>query len=139
VCHSASGARADEFLNPARTRVPVVSVFLEGIAECRQRSADPLPRKQMVGSFEAKKAGRLAQASLVYMRPGAGNGTRTHDPLLGKQMHNQRGARPSNAWSGGRDSNPRHPAELGTDGHSHLPEVLAADEHSRVGASAYLL
>jgi len=36
-------------------------------------------------SFEAKKAGRTAQPSLMYMCPGAGNGTRTRDPLLGKQ------------------------------------------------------
>ena len=42
------------------------------------------------------------------------------------------------SWSGKRYSNPRHPAELGADGHSHLAEFLAAHEHPRVGASAYL-
>ncbi len=34
--------------------------------------------------FEAKKAGRNAQPSSMYMCSGAGNGTRTRDPLLGK-------------------------------------------------------
>ena len=34
--------------------------------------------------FETKEAGRNAQPSLMYMCSGAGNGTRTRDPLLGK-------------------------------------------------------
>ena len=61
-------------------------------AECRQRSASPLPRKQMVAGLAAKEAGRNAQPSLMYMCSGAGNGTRTRDPLLGNQMHTQRAA-----------------------------------------------
>ena len=36
--------------------------------------------------LETKEAGRFAQPSLVYVCVGAGNGTRTRDPLLGKQM-----------------------------------------------------
>ena len=42
--HSASGARADEFLNPARTRVPVVSVFLEESAALRALSGELVHR-----------------------------------------------------------------------------------------------
>jgi len=46
-------------------------------AECRQRSANPLPRKQMVTDLWREKAGRIARPSIVYMFVGAGNGTRT--------------------------------------------------------------
>jgi len=46
----------------------------------------PSAQKADGRSFEAKKAGRFAQPSLMYMCPGAGNGTRTRDPLLGKIM-----------------------------------------------------
>ena len=42
--------------------------------------------------LETKEAGRNAQPSLMYMCSGAGNGTRTRDPLLGNQMYNQRAA-----------------------------------------------
>jgi hypothetical protein len=101
-----------------------------------QRSTSPLPGKQLGLGLKRKGLREMPSPPQRKMCPGAGNGAGTRD--LGEDDP-ERGARPSNAWSGGRDSNPRHPAELGADGHSHLPEVLAADEHSRVGASAYLL
>jgi len=59
-------------------------------AECRQRSANPLPGKQMVVALATRKAGRNAQPSfsvcVVYVCIGAGDGIRTRDVLLGRIM-----------------------------------------------------
>jgi hypothetical protein len=38
----------------------------------------------MVGGSASRRAGQNAQPSLMYVCSGAGNGTRTRDPLLGK-------------------------------------------------------
>ena len=54
-------------------------------AECRQKSANPLLRNQMVVDLKRKRLGEMRRPSLMYMCSGAGNGTRTRDPLLGKQ------------------------------------------------------
>ncbi len=57
----------------------------------RMPAEERKPSAQKAGGrwFETKEAGRNAQPSLMYMYSGAGNGTRTRDPLLGNQMHPQ--------------------------------------------------
>jgi len=54
------------------------------VKSSQHAEANPLPRKQMVGGYAIEGAGQNARPSLVYMCSGAGNGTRTRDPLLGK-------------------------------------------------------
>ena len=51
-------------------------------AEERQPSAGKADGRWL----ETKEAGHFAQPSYMYMCSGAGKGTRTPDPLLGKQM-----------------------------------------------------
>ena len=60
-------------------------------AECRQMSTTPLPRKQMV-TKDGRPRGQEKPGStpgfvsnVPCENAGAGNGTRTRDPLLGKQ------------------------------------------------------
>jgi hypothetical protein len=102
VCHSASGARADEFLNPARTRVPVVSVFLEESAALRALSGELVHRLRcfMVslpppirGPVHIAVFGIVGAKNLIHIWESGEWQTRTAEsrqwganPLPGKQM-----------------------------------------------------